>query len=400
MVVSDAEPNENDHVYLVVNGNTYLIAKVVGANGETGTESFVLPPEVVDQLRVGGNDFQVYSTAANQERNNDDFKVLSAEIVSSVSNSAPVANDDSAMLSEDGSTVVAVLANDTDANSDPLTVTNVDGATHGEVVLNANGTVTYTPNANYNGSDSFTYTVSDGKGATDTATVTVTVTGVNDAPVAADDTGSSNEDTTITGSVAANDTDVDTGVLSYAVNGTAPAGFTLNPNGSWSLNASNAAYQDLAAGATRDVVVSYTVSDGLGGSDTGELTVTVTGVNDAPVAADDSFGSGTSKVYEGMEYVIDVTDLLSNDGDVDGTFQFAGTASNPTKGMVAVVQEGGSTFLVYTYNLHGHRLTRRCNCNRLVQVHCFGWAGRHRYGDCQSDGDGSCEQDDDGHQLH
>src|SRR4029453_9601698 len=96
------------------------------------------------------------------------------------------------------------------------------------------------------------------------------------------------EDTTITGTVATNDTDVDDGAtLSYSANNI-PAGFTMQANGSWSLDATNAAYQHIAQGASEQVIVNYTVSDGLGGSDTGQLVITVTGVNDAPVAADDT----------------------------------------------------------------------------------------------------------------
>src|SRR5205085_3087536 len=70
-----------------------------------------------------------------------------------------------------------------------------------------------------------TYQVSDGLGGTDTATLTITVTGVNDAPDAVNDVGSGTEDTTILGTVASNDTDVDDGhVLSYSVVGSPPAG--------------------------------------------------------------------------------------------------------------------------------------------------------------------------------
>ncbi|MDV6997695.1 cadherin-like domain-containing protein, partial [Dickeya solani] len=67
---------------------------------------------------------------------------------------------------------------------DTLTVTTAM-AGHGTVVINANGTLTYTPAANYNGSDTISYTVSDGQGGTATATVTVSITPVNDAPVVA-----------------------------------------------------------------------------------------------------------------------------------------------------------------------------------------------------------------------
>ncbi|MEI9410665.1 VCBS domain-containing protein, partial [Mesorhizobium salmacidum] len=134
-----------------------------------------------------------------------------------------------------------------------------------------------------------TYTIKadDGHTGTDTQTVTITIHGTNDAPVAAADVNSGFEDTTITGSVAGNDSDVDDGaVLTYALD--APvAGLTLNPNGSYSLDAGNAAYQHLAAGATTDVVASYTVTDEHGATSTASLTITVTGVNDAAVLSAD-----------------------------------------------------------------------------------------------------------------
>ena len=73
-----------------------------------------------------------------------------------------------------------------------------------------------------------------------------------------------NEDSTITGSVATNDSDLDDGAtLTYALD--APvAGLTLNTDGSYSFDAGNAAYQHLAAGDTTDVVASYTVTDAHG----------------------------------------------------------------------------------------------------------------------------------------
>ena len=107
-------------------------------------------------------------------------------------NAAPVGIDDGYTLDEDGVLAVAaagVLANDTDADGDPLTATLLTGVSNGTLALNPDGAFTYTPDANFNGSDSFTYTVADGKGGTSTATVTITVTPVNDAPVAVDDGG-------------------------------------------------------------------------------------------------------------------------------------------------------------------------------------------------------------------
>ena len=144
----------------------------------------------------------------------------------------------------------------------------------------AGGSVTYTPNANFNGSDSFTYTVSDGNGGTDTATVNVTVNPVNDAPVANNDSATTDEDTPVTVNVVANDTDVEGDTLTVSAvtqgaNGTvtfAGGCVTYTPNGNF--NGSDS--------------FTYTVSDGNGGTDTATVNVTVNPVNDAPVAADDS----------------------------------------------------------------------------------------------------------------
>src|SRR5688572_27478099 len=87
-------------------------------------------------------------------------------------------------------------ANDTDVDNTnaQLSVTAVSGATNGTVVLNGDGTVTFTPAADFFGTAGFDYTVSDGS-LTDTGHVVVTVTAVNDAPVAVDDAGTTDEDT-------------------------------------------------------------------------------------------------------------------------------------------------------------------------------------------------------------
>src|SRR5207249_501527 len=101
---------------------------------------------------------------------------------------------------------------DTDVDGDTLTAVLVTGPTHGTLSLSANGSFTYTPAANYNGSDSFTYKASDGQAFSNVATVSLTITPVNDPPVAADDSGSTAEDTPLTVSapgVLGNDTDVE-----------------------------------------------------------------------------------------------------------------------------------------------------------------------------------------------
>jgi hypothetical protein len=91
-----------------------------------------------------------------------------------LSNSAPLAVDDSAEVNESTATPIDVLANDTDVDGDALSVMAVTQPTNGKVDW-TEGEVEYTPDRDYIGGDSFTYTVSDGNGGTDTANVSVTV---------------------------------------------------------------------------------------------------------------------------------------------------------------------------------------------------------------------------------
>jgi VCBS repeat-containing protein len=100
-------------------------------------------------------------------------------------NDAPVAVDDAYFVAEDGTLSIpapGVLSNDTDVDGDSLTASLDVDAAHGSLLLNADGSFTYTPEADYNGPDGFTYTVSDGD-LSDTGAVAITVNPVNDAPV-------------------------------------------------------------------------------------------------------------------------------------------------------------------------------------------------------------------------
>jgi VCBS repeat-containing protein len=210
-------------------------------------------------------------------------------------NDAPVAVEDKPVISEDaGSTVVDVLANDTDVDGDALKVTAVTGAPTLGAIAVADGVVTYTPNAEAQklgagktATDSFTYTVSDGNGGAATGTVTVTVVGANDAPTAGADTLAIAENAGAqTINVLANDKDVDGDALMVTgvTQGTNPLG-AVGFTGSTVTYTPNAAALALNAGEVGTDSFTYTVSDGNGGTATGTVTVTVTGVSDTTVVS-------------------------------------------------------------------------------------------------------------------
>lgn len=196
-------------------------------------------------------------------------------------NNPPVAEDDAAATDEDNPVTVAapgVLDNDSDPDlGDTLAVAAVD--TSGAVgLINAwgtDGSFTYDPNGQFEylqaGSsvtDSFSYAVSDGNGGNDTATVTITIDGVNDSPVAANDSAVTKEDTSVMIDVLSNDLDPDVGDT-LAVDSV-----TQGTNGTVINNGSYVTYTP-ATGFNGIDNFSYAVSDGNGGTDTATVSVTI-----------------------------------------------------------------------------------------------------------------------------
>lgn len=201
-------------------------------------------------------------------------------------NTAPVAVDDAVTVAEDGTLRVDVLANDSDADDDALTILEVSAAQHGTAVLEG-GQVRYTPSANYHGSEELVYRIGDGRGGEATARVVITVTAVNDAPVAVDDRASVAEDGTVLIEVLANDADLDGEALTLTIAG-APA------HGTAVLEGGRIRYTPAANYHGTDRF-SYRVTDAAGASAEAVVTVTVEAVNDLPVlapVADARIGAG------------------------------------------------------------------------------------------------------------
>ena len=141
----------------------------------------------------------------------------------------------------------------------------------------------------------FDYTVYDEHGASARATVTVEVIGVNDAPLANDDQFATTQNAAIQlGSLTANDSDVDGNHLSAEVISAPSDGGQIQIDDSQNVFFTPGGdFDDLQAGQTRQTHVSYLVHDDQGGSSAGQVTITVTGVNDDPVGHDDAYETGS-----------------------------------------------------------------------------------------------------------
>jgi VCBS repeat-containing protein len=100
-------------------------------------------------------------------------------------NDRPIADADTLEATEDTAVIFAaaqLLGNDTDVDGDTLVIASVTSGVGGTAVLNADGSVTFTPAGDFNGRADFTYTVSDGALTSAPTTVAVNVRAVNDAP--------------------------------------------------------------------------------------------------------------------------------------------------------------------------------------------------------------------------
>ncbi|WP_025054124.1 Ig-like domain-containing protein, partial [Sulfitobacter noctilucicola] len=223
-------------------------------------------------------------------------------------NQPPVTGDDTLTTDEDTpSEPLNVLANDSDPDGDTLTLVSAESP-DGEVSIDPDGEIVFTPTEDFNGETTITYTVTDPSGAESTGTVNVTVNPINDAPDAVDDSDTTEFETAVTVDLLANDTDVDiatNGDVITVIEATVPAeqGILVD-NGDGTVTFTP------ADGFSGDATISYTIEDAAGLQDSALHTVTVGESTDvSPVAVDD--------VAETQEDTAVVIDLLGNDTDPD-----------------------------------------------------------------------------------
>ncbi|CAB3713424.1 Ig-like domain-containing protein [Achromobacter spanius] len=249
-------------------------------------------------------------------------------------------------LNEDGAFTGEVSA--VDGDGDPLTFGVNTPALHGMVAVDsATGAYTYTPTADYYGADSFIISIDDGTGNISLSTVTVTVAAVADI---ADDTITTNEDTTVNIAVIGNDSFENAGRSITAIDGNAVMVGTpvAVANGSVTLKADGTLDFAPAANYNGSTSFTYTVTSG-GATETATVTITVTSVADAPVAMDPAVPGQVFDPATG-NYAISLNEDGAFTGQVsavdgDGDTLVYGVNNPATHGMVTVDSATG----VYTY---------------------------------------------------
>ena len=282
-------------------------------------------------------------------------------------NEAPVAVNDSYSATEGIPLTVGapgVLGNDTDVDGGTtLTAVQVTGPTHAaSFTLNANGSFNYTATSGFVGTDSFTYRANDGALNSNTATVTITVASGNTAPTCATpQSGSTNEDTTLNGSVVCTDAQANT--LSYSV-------VTQPTHGTLSLNADGSFSYTPAANYNGPDSFTFKANDGSLDSNSAVYNITVTPVNDAPVASNDSYGTNEDTTLN-----VGAPGVLGNDSDIDSASLTTVLVTGPSHGTLTLNANG------IVQLQPGRRLQRP----RLVQLQGQRRLTRQQHGDGRPD---------------
>ena len=287
-------------------------------------------------------------------------------------------NDDSDPDDDDSFTVTQIKHN-TGTNSDVSSGTTSSNGTsvtgeYGTLVIGADGSYTYTADQtkaddldlNDNATDTFVYTITDSQVGTATADLVITVTGVNDDPVAVNDTDSVNEDATVTKTSSQDDVmnddsdpdDDDTFTVTqikknngsnsnvasgsnYNSNGTSVTGeygtLVIGADGSYTYTADQTKADNLDKDQTATDTFVYTITDGNNATATANLVITVTGVNDDPVGVND-----TDSVDEDATVFKKPSedDVLDDDTDLDTSSSLTVTNISHSNGNSGSVNSG------------------------------------------------------------
>lgn len=258
-------------------------------------------------------------------------------------NDPPFAGDDFALTPQEVPVSGDLLVNDWDVNGDNIIIntTPISGPAHGSVVINPDGTYTYTPDPGYTGPDQYVYEICDDgtPSLCAQATCYITIYNGNNPPVAVDDFNNTLVDTPVSGTVITNDYDPDGDNLtvnSSPVSGPDNGTLVLTPGGAYTYTP-NSGFEG------EDSFTYVVCDDGIPTlCDTAVVTISVIPVtddNDPPVANPDAYVTQEGVPVNG--------NITANDDDPDGDNIILTTIplSGPSNGSVTLAANGD---IVYT----------------------------------------------------
>ncbi|MEK0424627.1 MAG: hypothetical protein RJB11_718 [Planctomycetota bacterium] len=342
-----------------------LIANDTAPSGTLSPSSIVITTQPANGTITSLGNGQVTYKHNGSNTTSDSFAYTVADSNSNVSvpatvsvtitpvNNPPVTQPDSATVSEGGSVDINVLSNDTVTfdGLDPASVTIVTAPTNGTAIVLSNGSIRYTHSGTESTSDVLFYTVRGNNGLVSSSTrVDITITAVNDGPLAVNDEASVLEGGTVNIPVLANDTDADNAI------DTATVVIVNSPSNGTAILGVGGVVQYTHDGTETTVdSFTYRVSDVSGkASNLATVSISITPVNDPPVAVNDSATIPSN--------IAAIVDLAVNDFDKDdgldlasiaiGTQPSHGTLTVQTDGKVSYVHDGSeATSDVFTYRI-------------------------------------------------
>jgi hypothetical protein len=301
-------PQNEDHVVIVVLDNDYDLDGTL----DPTTVTIVEPPTrgnvVVDPVNgtvnyslfqdfIGIDTFKY--TVDDDEGATSNNATVTIRVNNGQTHCSPYAINDSYRTPEDTLLSIAapgVLDNDfvlalSSEDVCPLSAVLEDDASHGDLILNADGSFDYMPDENWFGNDSFTYRACAGDRCSDPATVSITVIPVNDAPVAVNDSASTDEDSPVEVSVTDNDSDVEDGKPKIS-------GIIDHPdNGIVEILDDDTIRYTPNLGFFGNDILTYEVNDSEGLTDTADVNISVNEVEDPeePEEPEPTGGGGRGK---------------------------------------------------------------------------------------------------------
>ena len=319
-VLSASDADGDALIYSIVSNGGKGTAVIT--NAVTGDYTYTPNPGATgsDSFTFNVNDGQV------------DSNIATITVNLALVNDAPVAQASTLNTDEDVAANGVLNATDTDSNA--LIYSIVSNASKGTAAITntATGAYIYTPNPNATGDDSFTFKVNDGQVDSNTATVSVSIAALNDAPIANNGNINTTEDVAASGVL--NASDADGNALNYSIVSNGSAGTAAITN-----TATGAYIYTPNPDATGSDSFTFKANDGLLNSSTAIVSVSITAVNDAPVANNGNLNTSEDVTVNGV----------FSASDVDGNALIYSIVSNGGKGTVTITNAATGAY-TYTPN--------------------------------------------------